>query len=355
MRRRSRLTRLALLVGLPLLAVLVVLYSVFWFVVAGRIAQAVADWARSMREHNLEVTWRDMTVRGFPFAFRVEMTDARLHDQTAAFTGDVQAPALSADALPWNFFAWDVAAPDGLAVDAGAPSQPSARIAAKAATGAVLAGAAGNGATTIWFAATDMTVSASASAATTAPLSVAAKTAKFWVMLPGHAPQAHTDPAVAVAVDAAGVTPPIVPAPLRAVIDELAFGVTVKGPIATSQSPRRAAEAWRDAGGTIDLDQLTLHWGSLGARASGTLALDENLQPIGAFSGGVAGYRELLQALVAAGRIRRNDADIAELGLSFLSRAGPDGRPEIATSLTIQDGQMLLGPIKLGPAPRISW
>ena len=39
----------------------------------------------------------------------------------------------------------------------------------------------------------------------------------------------------------------------------------------------------------------------------------------------------------------------------MLAKAGPDGRPEIATSFTIQNGEMYLGPVKLGKAPRIDW
>ena len=43
------------------------------------------------------------------------------------------------------------------------------------------------------------------------------------------------------------------------------------------------------------------------------------------------------------------------MALGFLAKPGPDGRPQIVAPFTIQDGQMLLGPVKLGPAPRISW
>ena len=90
-------------------------------------------------------------------------------------------------------------------------------------------------------------------------------------------------------------------------------------------------------------------------RAACTMALDAELQPIGAFSGAIEGYDELMAALVAAGRLRGSDAGLARMALGFLAKPGAGGRPQIATSLTIQDGQMLLGPIKLGPAPRISW
>ena len=86
-------------------------------------------------------------------------------------------------------------------------------------------------------------------------------------------------------------------------IDDLAFGVTVKG--AVPDGPLvQAIAAWRDAGGTIELDRLQLNWGGLGATATGTMALDQDLQPIGAFSGGIEGFGAILSALVEAGRLR---------------------------------------------------
>ncbi|MBV8494929.1 MAG: DUF2125 domain-containing protein, partial [Alphaproteobacteria bacterium] len=85
------------------------------------------------------------------------------------------------------------------------------------------------------------------------------------------------------------------------------------------------------------------------------LALDINLQPIGGFSGSVEGYEELMNALVAAGKMKPSDAQLARIGLAMLAKAGPDGRPAITTSFTIQNGEMFLGPAKLGPAPKISW
>ncbi|HTZ34634.1 MAG TPA: DUF2125 domain-containing protein, partial [Stellaceae bacterium] len=96
-------------------------------------------------------------------------------------------------------------------------------------------------------------------------------------------------------------------------------------------------------------------WGDMEINGSGTLALDNDLQPVGGFSGGVAGFDQLLTGLVASGKVKASDARIARLALAMLAKAGPDGRPEISTSLTIQNGEMYLGPAKLGPAPRIDW
>jgi hypothetical protein len=53
--------------------------------------------------------------------------------------------------------------------------------------------------------------------------------------------------------------------------------------------------------------------------------------------------------------MRPDAAGLARLALAVLARAGPDGRPEIKTAFTIQNGEMFLGPAKLGKAPRIAW
>jgi len=96
-------------------------------------------------------------------------------------------------------------------------------------------------------------------------------------------------------------------------------------------------------------------WGGLRVSGSGTLALDEQLQPMGAFSGSLAGVDQLMTALVSAGRMRAGDARLARVALTMLAKPGADGKPEIATSFTIQNGEMYLGPAKLGAAPRINW
>jgi hypothetical protein len=79
------------------------------------------------------------------------------------------------------------------------------------------------------------------------------------------------------------------------------------------------------------------------------------LQPIGGFSGAIEGYDRVLTALVRAGTLHARDAGLARLALAMLAKIGPDGRPQITTSFTIQNGEMFLGPAKLGRAPRIAW
>ena len=338
-----RPTRLGLAVAVLLIAIFGA-YSGYWFVVAGRLEDGVGQWAGSLHAQNLDLSWRAIRVGGFPLAFRVVLSEARLRDLAASPTGELQVPLLTGSAAPWNFRVWQLTAPDGLSATANLAGGAVARLTVRAAGGSVAVAAEGGA--TLWLALTEP--------ATDAGGRLAARDADLWLILPSHPPQAHTEPAVGMAVNLRGLSLPTVPAPFRNPVDEISLGATVMGRVPAAP-PRQAAAAWRDAGGTFELDHVALRWGTLAISGSGTVALDPDLQPIGGFSGAIEGYEELLTALVAAGQMRAGDARLARFALAMLAKPGPDGRPQIATSFTMQNGEMYLGPVKLGKAPRIAW
>jgi hypothetical protein len=338
-----RPTRLGLALAVLLLALFGV-YSAYWLIAAGRIEDGVGLWAQSLRPQNLDLSWRAIRVGGFPFVFRVELDEARLRDGGGSPGGEVRVPLLSGSARPWDFLVWRLAAPEGLSATAGPADRPLARLSARAASGSVAV--SGEGGAVVWLGLSEP--------AADFPVSLAARDAGLWLTLPSHQPQTHTERGFAVALDVTGLTLPVVPAPLRNPLDEIALGVTVMGRVPAGP-PRRAAEAWRDAGGTLELDHFAVRWGGVALSGSGTVALDQGLQPIGALSGAIEGYDELMTALVAAGRMRAGDAGLARIALGMLAQRGPNGRPAISTSFTIQNGEMFLGPAKLGKAPRIPW
>jgi hypothetical protein len=341
MRRPTRL-------GLAIAALLVAVfgtYTVIWFVVAGRVEDGVAQWAASLRGQNLDLSWRAIGVDGFPLSFRVALSEVRLRDlATTAPSRELQVPLLSGSASPWSLRSWRLTAPDGLSGTANLAAGAVATLSAHRASGSVAI--ADDGGSNLWFSLSEPAAEAGGR--------FTARDLDLWLILPPHRPQTHTERAFGMALDLRGLSLPAAPAPFRNPVDEITLGVTLMGSIPNG-SARDSAAAWRDSGGTLELDHLMLRWQALAITGSGSVAFDADLQPIGAFSGAVEGYDALLKALVAAGQIRAGDARLAQLALSLLAKPGPDGRPAIATSFTIQNGQMFLGPVKLGKAPRIVW
>jgi hypothetical protein len=319
-------------------------YSAYWWVAAGRIKLAAGDWARAAHDRQIDVSWQTIRVAGFPFALRLELGDAVLTDKATNPSATLRAPLLSASIRPWNFRTIRLGAPDGISALAGPGGPPLAMLDASAGDGAVAL--AGDGTATVWLTLDQPKLDAGGE--------ISARTASAWVIVPPRPPATPGDAGLAVAALLDDLALPAAPSGFGKSIDELGLGVTMTGDIGSGPL-RQAATAWRDSGGTIELDHFHLRWGELGVTGTGTLALDADLQPVGGFSGAVSGYDQLMNALVATGRLKASDARVARLALAMLGKVGPDGRAEISTSLTIQNGQMFLGPAKLGNAPRIDW
>jgi hypothetical protein len=86
------------------------------------------------------------------------------------------------------------------------------------------------------------------------------------------------------------------------------------------------------------------------------MALDRNLQPVGALTAAIAGYDETMDRLVATGLVRPGAALFAKFALGLLARApGNGGPPEIRSPISVQEGWIYIGPVKLLPAPVIRW
>jgi hypothetical protein len=339
-----RATLLGLAVLIPLL-VLLGAYTAYWLIVAGRIKDGFVTWAQTERAGKIDVSWQNIGVTGFPFACRVKLEGTILRDGRITPPPELRIPALLASARPWDFATWQLAVPEGLsAALAGSGERPALKLTAQTAAGVLTADQQAG--TTMWLSLQDI----SAEAVEAVPIS----SADAWIILPAKPPRTHTDPSVEVALDLRQVRLSGTNPMLGETIDELAFGATVKGAFPIGQLPQ-AISVWRDGGGTIEFDNLRLRWGELDATATGTITLDQELQPIGGLSGAIEGYDHILTALVQSGRMRATDAGLARLALTMLAKAGPDGKPAIATAFTIRNGQMFLGPARLGKAPRLVW
>jgi hypothetical protein len=128
----------------------------------------------------------------------------------------------------------------------------------------------------------------------------------------------------------------------------------IKGPVPLAPLPAALA-AWSSEGGHVELTQFNANWeATTTVSGDGTVALDQRLQPVGAFSAVVRGYNEAVDAAVARGVMTSSDGIAVKLWLN--ARAEKDERGfKVKLPLTIQDGFVSIGPIKLAQVPRITW
>jgi hypothetical protein len=109
--------------------------------------------------------------------------------------------------------------------------------------------------------------------------------------------------------------------------------------------------AWRDDGGSIEINKVAVRWGPVDADGNGTLALDEQNRPLGAFTARWRGYDETIDALQATGQLKPFPAAAAKIALRALARQNKDGPDEVQIPLTAQDGRLFVAGIPLLPVP----
>ncbi len=95
------------------------------------------------------------------------------------------------------------------------------------------------------------------------------------------------------------------------------LGLTHAGTLA-SADPEDQARAWRDGGGTLAGQGLTLRWGKLAVAAEGKLGLDDRLQPEGSGTADMAGADAALDALAVGGVVPEGVAATAKAVLALM-------------------------------------
>src|SRR5262249_21307856 len=144
-------------------------------------------------------------------------------------------------------------------------------------------------------------------------------------------------------------------APLGHDIAELKAEGEVKGTLPAGTAAAALA-AWRDAGGTVEMRRLVGRWGPLSIDGDGTVALDKSMEPEAAFALKMGGLSETLDTLVAAGAVDGKRLGFARTILGALDKnAAAGGAPATKVPVTIQDGFLFLGPIKLLSLAQIGW
>ncbi len=117
------------------------------------------------------------------------------------------------------------------------------------------------------------------------------------------------------------------------------------GPFALPLDRRRLA-AWRDAGGTLELETLQLALVEATLKATGTFSLDERLRPLAAFDLAIRRPARLVNFCVAHGLLSLEDARLISARIAALDRDNPD-KP-VRLPLLLEDGRILLDTLMIG-------
>lgn len=344
-----------------LVVVLIAIWTAGWFWLARVIESGLEDYAARQAGNPAQVSWDGVAVSGYPNRLFTHITKPR-----GTWAGPDGEIAWAGPATTLKFFT-----DFGRTVAFRSPGAHQFLVAgplagdsvrALAATGDRVAGQMGfdgsGRVTSLRGEATKLDLQLDGQ-----PLTTLDTAAFDWTLADGDANALHPDPAgqsLTFALSGASLVtnrldPDLVDT-LGRKLDRLAGEVAIRGALDAENLSSDEIARWRDAGGTLDLNDFVLMWGPLRIAGSGTLAADGALQPVGALSARISGLDRLLDLLERAGQIRPQQAAIARIALAVLTRAPADGGPaEARVPVTIQDRQLSIGPIPLLRLPAIAW
>lgn len=320
------------------LAAGVVLYSGYWWVVAGKVREAIEGFAAAPAG-NLAVGWRDLSISGYPYRVAATFAAPVVRAPSAPEAWEWSAPSVEADLLPHDLshvvlkveggqilkyrdvdghHAVSLTSKGTWASYVEVPGAPMGRIAVD--IDDLVARRDGGVGASDRFAAGRL--------------------------------QLHTQPAGAASVDVAlqgddvdaghfAAAPVLGPA-ITLISAQMRFRALPRN---THASAVELARGWLAEGGALAVSDLAVKWGPLDLRAQGELTLDAERRPQGRFDAAFADYEDLVAALVKAKAVRERDAALALAGLGLVAQLQNDEEGRVHVPVLMNDGKLFLGPL----------
>jgi Uncharacterized protein conserved in bacteria (DUF2125) len=348
--RRNMMRRNYWIIAVAIPLLIVAGDVVYWRIAVARLRAGYRDWISSSVDQGWEISSGIVSTGGWPWAATVAIPEVTMRHAGSAPPGNLQVAAVGVT-LSISMFR-----PTNLLISMSGP----VHLRAADTPDLVLTGEedwisvslVDGDARTINLHATGLRVE-SAMAAWHATVGLV----DAQVKVVGELKTLRSEPAAYFSVSAeAIVLPPLLKWPLGPNISSLSLDGVLNGPLPETRDVTGWAEAWRDAGGSLAIRHLALGWGPLGLTSSATLALDDQLQPMGSGNGRIVGYAPTLDRLAAAGMLTKSAATAAKAMLSLMAGPGESDEPSaVDVPLTLQYRTLSMRQVPLVRLPELDW
>ncbi len=325
------------------LAIIPLVWAAWWWLAAGSQKQAIEDWLAAQRARGWQAEAAEIAVAGFP-----NRLDARL--DRPAFANVEEGWSWRAQFLDVLQVIYDptfmvvVFPPEAEVAAPGA----RARLTADRMRASLRVADAGTMALERLSAEIDL-----AGLASEAGWTASVEKASAHVLA---APDAGPENAYRFRIEAAGLRLPDFLQRLAdpaGALPKIVEAVTVDGRAAFSEPlDRTAFEVAAPPLDVLSIASARAVWGKLDFAMKGSVSADAAGYAEGEFDISATNWREMIEALVAAGAMPASLADTLKQGLGFVARLGGD--PDtLNVALAFSGGFTRIGPVPVGPAPRM--
>ena len=146
---------------------------------------------------------------------------------------------------------------------------------------------------------------------------------------------------------------PEIKSPFGSTIEDLELEASISD-LESHRNFKDFLQGWFDASGTAEVKNFKFKWGTLDIDSQGTFTVDENLQPLIALTAKVKNMDSILQALVEKKLISQKSVPLVKLVLAGIGSRIED-HSLYKVSLTLQEGELSLGPVPLLRGLTIKW
>lgn len=347
----KELQRFQLVVAVLASAALVFgLWSFAWYAMTSWAQKEVTDWVDLQRSLGAVVAYTSLETSGFPTGIKLTLTEPRYEGRALGRALTWSSDLLEVSAKPWTPWRLHVNAPGQHQLNLGNGAGRALQFAGQAKSlemDAVLGG--------VWPETLDLRVQ-DLQMSGTESIAIAQMRARF-----SHSSSTQaggTGMSLRLEGDDLNL-PGLLPRTLGDLIHTIDLALRVTGAVVPPSEADKAQSSlvtWRGSGGAIEVEHLKFRSGPLGIAAGGTMALDQNLQPEGAFTAKIEGFFQVMEILRAQGIMREGDAVMATMALSALSKRPKDGgTPFMNVSVTVQESELSVGPLKIMKMPQFDW
>ena len=331
------------------------LYAGGWYFLSTQLQSGIEGWIEQQKKAGVQIRYAGQQRSGFPFAVKMTFDQPVIASDQKSISFVWQGQQAIVTVKPWNIRDGhiDLSGPQKIGIVNGNKTATwrgharvlSADINFKSSDQIKLA---------MNFKQIDMKAEGTKKAES--PQRVQLERGRVVVIQHRQAKSTQLTPSLSFAADLSELQiPKSLPMLLGHQFSKIAMKVDVLGPMPrTIQS--RPLLTWRDAGGTIEVEHFEIDHGPLNLKTKGTMAVDENLQPVGAFSSQIYGFFDVISVLQKRKLIKSNIALTARLFLGVLAkRQGPGQRPRLDVALSVQNQKLFIGPLAIAKLPFIDW
>jgi hypothetical protein len=144
--------------------------------------------------------------------------------------------------------------------------------------------------------------------------------------------------------------------PLTSTIQQIALEANVSMPATFNGQLTSILKGWYEKEGVIDVSKMNIVWDDIRLEGSGTLSLDQELQPLGAFTVNVYGMDPMLKLMANQKLISKSIIPIIKTALSALLGAEDNQHKAYhSIPLSIQDRELSLAAIPIIKFDPIKW